>query len=71
MRMKEEEQLARSLGYICEPDARRGHGWSRFLKGNRTVWECSQGWATADLVEGRYWNQEYFPRLEEALNRPL
>lgn len=64
----EQEEEARSLGYIVTRSAKRG---SSFTLGARVIWSTRMGWQTADLMAGYYRNHKFFEDLDEALRREL
>ena len=62
-RLQEENELAESLGFKCEPDRRRGGGFCRFIRGEWHVWDSTgysptKGkilyWQVARLHGGQY-----------------
>lgn len=66
--LAEENDMAEELGFTCEIDERRGHGWCKFKKDRDTVWEVARGWARATLDDqDRYQNHRYFHTLSQAL----
>jgi hypothetical protein len=81
MTQGEENQLATSLGFVCEPDERRGHGLCKFNKGSWTIWQCVRNgrivWAAAKLIYGstdrpevaNWTSHTYHAELKDALSQ--
>lgn len=75
-RSEAERSLAESLGATAEPDATRGPGWYRYLKGNRVVWSCRGGrtgiqWASAVLEDRRFHSHQYYDGDDAGLRQAL
>ena len=61
-----ENRMAKSLGFECTPDPKRGGNWCSFRKGTVRVWE-SMSWIRADLIDNRFRNHTKHSTLAEAL----
>lgn len=64
---EQELKVAKEMGYEIERSVQRGHS---FKLGNRHVWGISDGWQTADIINGLYSGHQKFDDLTSALERP-
>jgi hypothetical protein len=75
---KAECKMAIRFQFKPIPDVRRGRGWYKFVKGNRSIWLAAvpggtrpPRWVTADMVDGQYINHAYHDQLADAIHHPL